>query len=150
MTDRVNTLREQSVNTRPYISTERAELLTDFYQNGNLGTISVPVARALAFKHIMENRSIYIGDEELILGERGPLPKATPTYPELCCHTLKDLEMLDVRERAPFSVHENAKKVYTERIIPFWKGKTMRERIFAAMSDEWMHAFQSGVFTEFM
>lgn len=150
MTDRVNKLREQSVNTRPYISTERAELLTDFYQNGNLGTISAPVARALAFKHIMENRSIYIGDDELILGERGPSPKATPTYPELCCHTLKDLEMLDVRERAPFSVDEHAKKVYTERIIPFWKGKTMRERVFAAMSDEWMHAFQSGVFTEFM
>jgi len=150
MSERVKRLREQSVNTTPYISTERAELLTDFYQSGAGNTVSVPVARALAFKYILENKTIYLGEGELIVGERGPAPKATPTYPELCCHTLDDLDVLASRERQPFLVSEEARRIYREKVIPFWKGKTMRERVFLAVSKEWMNAFDAGVFTEFM
>ena len=150
MPERVKRLREQSVNTKPYISTERAELLTDFYQSGVAGTVSAPVARSLAFRYLLENKTICINEGELIVGERGPAPKATPTYPELCCHTLEDLEVLNSRKRTPFLVSEGAKRIYREKIIPFWKGKTMRERVFAAMSEEWTNAFNSGVFTEFM
>lgn len=150
MSERVKHLREQSVNTNPYISTERTELLTDFYHSGVADTVSIPIARALAFRHLLENKTIYINEGELIVGERGPAPKATPTYPELCCHTLADLEVLNSRKRTHFLVSEDTKRIYREKIIPFWKGKTMRERVFAAMSEEWMNAFNSGVFTEFM
>jgi len=150
MSKRVEHLREQSVNTKPYISTERAELLTDFYQSGVADAVSTPVARALAFRYLLENKTICINEGELIVGERGRAPKATPTYPELCCHTLEDLEVLDSRERTPFLVSEEVKRIYCEKVIPFWKGKTMRERVFAAMSEEWTNAFDSGVFTEFM
>ena len=150
MSERVKRLREQSVNTRPYISTERAELLTDFYRSGAADAVSTPVARALAFKHLLENKTICINDGELIVGERGPAPKATPTYPELCCHTLEDLEVLNSRKVTPFLVSQEVRNTYQEEIIPFWNGKTMRERVFAAMSNEWMSAFDSGVFTEFM
>ena len=82
-TERVKRLRKQSVGTKPYISTERAELLTDFYQSGGADLVSTPVARALAFKHILENKTVCISDNELIVGERGPAPRAAPTYPEL-------------------------------------------------------------------
>jgi pyruvate formate-lyase/glycerol dehydratase family glycyl radical enzyme len=150
MSERVKHLRETSVNTKPYLSAERAELLTDFYQSGAADAVSIPVARALAFKYLLENKTISIDAGELIVGERGPGPKATPTYPELCCHTLDDLEILNSRKVTPFLVSEDAKRIYREKIIPFWKGKTMRERVFAAMSSEWMDAFNSGVFTEFM
>jgi pyruvate formate-lyase/glycerol dehydratase family glycyl radical enzyme len=150
LSERVKHLREQSVSTKPYISIERASLLTDFYQSGATNTVSTPIARALAFKYLLENKTVYIGEGELIVGERGQAPKATPTYPELCCHTLEDLEVLNSRERTPFLVSEDTKRVHREKIIPFWGGKTMRERVFAAMSEEWMSAFNSGVFTEFM
>jgi len=150
MSERVKRLREQSVNTRPYISTERAELLTDFYRSGGASEVSTPVARALAFKYLLENKTVCINDGELIVGERGPAPKATPTYPELCCHTLEDLEVLNSRKVTPFLVSDETKKTYREKIIPFWKDRTMRERVFGAMSEKWMSAFDSGVFTEFM
>ena len=150
MSERVKRLRERSVNTKPYLSTERAQLLTDFCQSGAVDAVSTPVARAMAFKYLLENKTINIGEGELIVGERGPGPKATPTYPELCCHTPEDLEVLNSRKVTPFLVSEDAKRIYREKIIPFWKGKTMRERVFAAMSSEWMDAFDSGVFTEFM
>ncbi|AQT70283.1 Benzylsuccinate synthase alpha subunit [Anaerohalosphaera lusitana] len=150
MNDRVRKLREQSVNTKPFITAERAELVTDFYKQGKAMEVSAPMCRALAFKHLMENKAVCINPGELIVGERGPAPKATPTYPELCCHSLDDFAVLESRDRTPFAVSAEVKKVYAEKVIPFWRGKTMREKVFGAMTEEWNKAFEAGVFTEFM
>jgi pyruvate formate-lyase/glycerol dehydratase family glycyl radical enzyme len=150
ISERVKRLRKQSIETMPYVSTERAELLTDFYKSGIADTLSPPVARASVFRHILLNKEVCIGDGELIVGERGPSPRATPTYPELCCHTITDLETCHTRARSRFKVTEETKETYQDEIIPFWHGRTMRERVFAAMSDDWMSAFEAGVFTEFM
>jgi trans-4-hydroxy-L-proline dehydratase len=147
---RVERLRKLSVDARPYISTERAELLTAFYKSGAPRRVSVPVGRAMSFLHLMRNKTVYIGEGELIVGERGPAPKATPTYPELCCHSLDDLNILNSRERTPFDVSEEALKVYEEEIIPYWGGATIRDRVFETMQPEWNDAFEAGVFTEFM
>ena len=150
MNERVARLRTQSVETRPYISAERAELITEFYQSDELMRVSAPVCRAKAFKHFVENKAVCINEGELIVGERGPGPKATPTYPELCCHSLDDFRTLHTRDKNPFVVGDDVMQVYEEKIIPFWRGKTMREKVFAAMSDEWTNAFNAGIFTEFM
>ena len=114
------------------------------------GLLSAPMRRALAFRYVMEHQTIVIGEGELIVGEKGPAPKATPTYPELCCHTLSDLDILDSREKIPFKVSPETREVYEQQIIPFWQGKTMRERLFAEMTDEWLAAYEAGIFTEFM
>jgi len=150
MNARVEHLRRQSVETRPYISTERAELVTEFYKSDAVRGVSTPVCRALVFKHLMERKTISISEGELIVGERGPAPKATPTYPELCCHSLEDLRILNRRERTPFIVSDEVFRTYELEIIPFWSGKTIRDRLFELMSDSWRKAFQAGVFTEFM
>ncbi|MGQ9629917.1 MAG: trans-4-hydroxy-L-proline dehydratase [bacterium] len=150
MTERVARLRAQSLAARPTISTERAELITEFYRNGAGGLVSVPVQRALAFKYLVEHRTIYIGEGELIVGEKGPAPKATPTYPELCCHSLEDLDILNSREKIPFDVSPQTRRVYEETIIPFWSGRSMRDLIFREMTDEWKAAYEAGIFTEFM
>ena len=150
MNERVAKLRQQSVEAKPYISTERAESMTAFYQSDVPLQESVPVCRALAFKYLMENKTIYLGDGELIIGEKGPAPKATPTYPELCCHSMQDLQILNDREKIPFAAGEEVRRVYREKIIPFWSGKTMREKIFKAMDEAWHNAYEAGMFTEFM
>ncbi|OHB82291.1 MAG: glycyl radical enzyme [Planctomycetes bacterium RBG_19FT_COMBO_48_8] len=150
MNERIAKLKKQSVETRPYISTERAELMTDFYQTDIPQRESVAVCRAMSFRHLMENKTICINEGELIVGERGPAPKATPTYPELCCHSMEDLRILNSRERTSFAVSDEVRKIYSERIIPFWAGKTMREKLFASMEEKWHQAFNAGVFTEFM
>ena len=149
ITDRVKKLRQQSLEARETISAERAMLMTEFYRQ-NLGLISTPMRRALAFQYLMENKTILIGAGELIVGEKGPGPKATPTYPELCCHSLQDLEILDTREKTSFSVSEQVKTAYKENVIPFWKGKSMRDLLFHEMTEEWRAAYTAGIFTEFM
>ncbi|MGB8781222.1 MAG: trans-4-hydroxy-L-proline dehydratase [Candidatus Bathyarchaeia archaeon] len=150
MNERVRKLREQSIKTKPYITAERAVLVTGFYERGVASQLSEPVRRALAFKHVLENKKIYVGQEELIVGERGPAPKAVSTYPEICCHSLEDLEILSTRKKTPYAVNEETKRTYKEKIIPFWKGRSIRETIFSEMSQEWKTAYQAGVFTEFL
>jgi len=134
----------------PSISSERAELITEFHLSGAADAVSLPVARALALKYIVANRTICINDGELLVGERGPKPKATPTYPELCCHSLDDLDVVTSRERTPFTVSDEVRKAYEDKVIPFWSGRTLREKLFSAMSPQWHEAFDAGVFTEFM
>src|SRR5512140_3689783 len=132
MSERVCRLRQQSLSAVPVISTERAELMTEFYRQ-HTELMSAPMRRALSFRHLMECRSIHIGEDELIVGEKGPAPKATPTYPELCCHTLQDLDILNSREKVSFKVSPEARRMYEQQIIPFWRGKSLRELLFQEM-----------------
>jgi pyruvate formate-lyase/glycerol dehydratase family glycyl radical enzyme len=150
MEERIKKLRKQTVSTKPTLSPERAMLLTEFYKSDLANQVSFPVRRALAFKYLLEKKKICFNEGELIVGERGPAPKATPTYPEITVHSLKDLEILNSRKKTSFSVSEKTKKLYREVIIPFWKGKSIRDRIFQEMSYEWKDAYEAGVFTEFM
>ncbi len=146
---RVEKLRRESLEAVPSISTERAQLLTDFYRDCQ-GMDSLPVFRARSFAYLMEHKTICINPGELIVGEKGHSPKATPTYPELCCHSLSDLDILNAREKIPFKVSEADRQLYEEDIIPYWQGRTMRERIFAEMTPAWKDAYEAGIFTEFM
>jgi pyruvate formate-lyase/glycerol dehydratase family glycyl radical enzyme len=148
-TERVERLRRQSLDARPAISAERAVLMTVFYREHE-GCHPAPMLRALAFRHLMEHQTVWIGPGELIVGEKGPAPKATPTYPELCCHTLQDLDLLDGREKIPFAVSPDVRAIYERELIPFWRGRSIRDRLFDAMTDEWKAAYEAGVFTEFM
>ncbi len=149
MTERVKALRQHSLEAVETLSSERAALLTEFSARDS-GLMSTPKRRALAFKYLMEHKAVSIDQGELIVGEKGPAPKHAPTFPELCCHSLDDLDILNGREKTSFKVSPETRSLYQERIIPFWKGKTMRELIFTEMTDEWKAAYQAGVFTEFM
>ena len=102
MTERVSRLREQSLDAVPTISAERARLMTEFYRQEQK-LRHAAVHRALAFQYLMEHKTIHLGDGELIVGEKGPAPKANPTYPELCCHSLEDLDILNSREKISFA-----------------------------------------------
>ncbi|NNM04168.1 MAG: glycyl radical protein [Gemmatimonadetes bacterium] len=149
MTERVKRLRQESLDSVVTLSAERAKLLTDFSMREH-GLVSAPVRRALAFRYILENKEIHFGSGELIVGERGPAPKAASTYPEVCCHTEADLVALDSREKISFSVSDETKATYRDDVTPFWSGRTLRDLIMREMTPEWKAAYQAGVFTEFM
>jgi formate C-acetyltransferase len=148
MNQRVAKLRQRSLDRKPWISIERAALMTEFCRTCT--EASAPVRRARAFQYLMERKNIWIGDGELIVGERGPSPKGTPTFPEICCHTMEDLEVLDQREKIPYQVNEEVRRVQQEQVIPYWRGRTMRDMIFQEMAPDWKDAYEAGIFTEFM
>ena len=96
MNERVQKLRKLSFETEPSLSIERALIQTKFYKQ-NFGKFSTPVLRGLNFLEICKQKSIYLGEGELIVGERGPSPKSVPTFPELTCHSIEDFEVLNTR-----------------------------------------------------
>lgn len=149
ISDRVKRLREESLNATEKITAERAILITDFYKSKQSRGLSAPVLRAKAFEYLLNNKKICINEGELIVGERGPAPKATPTYPEISLHSLQDLDILDSRPKVSFKVDTEVKKVYADDIIPYWTGISNRDRIMSLMTPEWINAYNAGVFTEF-
>ena len=149
LSERVKKLRSESLNAPETISAERARLITSFYRSDDARELSAPVKRALAFEYLLRNKELCINEGELIVGERGPAPKATPTYPEICLHSLKDLEILNSRPKVSFRVDEEVRRIYKDEIIPFWKGRSNRDRVMSFMTEEWLTAYNAGVFTEF-
>ncbi|WDV44589.1 glycyl radical protein [Clostridiaceae bacterium M8S5] len=149
MNERVRKLRKQSLSSEPKISIERAVLATQAYKKYQ-GKVSIPVLRALSFKYVMENKTICINNHELIVGERGEYPQSTPTYPELCCHTLEDLKIMNDRQKILFKVSDEILEQQKSQIIPYWKDKSMRDLIFKQMTSEWKECYNAGIFTEFM
>ena len=149
MNDRIRRLRQQNMDTPTTLSIDRALIETAFYKE-NYGTMPTPVLRARNFYEICKKKNIYIGEDELIVGERGPKPKAVPTFPELTCHSVEDLHTLDTRELQSYHISQQDIDTYEREVIPYWKGKTQRERIFNHVSREWEEAYHAGVFTEFM
>ena len=148
-TERVRRLREESLGTQPRIYMERAVLETEAYKKYE-GTVSVPELRALTLRHFFEHKSISIHRGELIVGEKGDGPQSAPTFPELCCHTIEDMKIMDQRELIRFAVSEDDLRIQEETIIPYWENRSIRHRILASMSDEWKAAYECGIFTEFM
>jgi formate C-acetyltransferase len=150
MTPRIQQLREQSLNAINRISAERALLITEFYKCHVAPADAIPVQRAKSFDYILSNKAVCINDNELIVGERGPAPKATPTYPEITVHSLQDLDILHSRERVWFRVDEETRNAYEKIIIPFWEGRSNRDHIMKTMTPQWHDAYNTGIFTEFM
>ena len=149
MNERIQRLREQSVTTPVHIDLERAKIETDFYKE-NDGKYSVPVMRAMTLKEYFSKKTLYFGDDELILGEKGKNPQASPTFPELCCHSEEDMKVMSVRKLVSFHTTEEDRKLQAAEIIPFWKGRTIREKLLSRMTPEWHDCYEAGIFTEFM
>lgn len=148
-TERVRRLREESLNTQPRLYMERAVLETEAYRKYE-GTVSVPELRALTLRHFFAHKTISIHRGELIVGEKGDGPQSAPTFPELCCHTIEDMRIMDQRELIRFAVTPEDLRIQKEEIIPYWEKRSIRYRILNSMSDEWKAAYECGIFTEFM
>lgn len=149
MNERIKKLRRQSLDAIPHISIERAVLMTEAYEK-YAGSVDTPVLRALAFKHLMENRTLCINENELIVGEKADAPQAAPSFPELCCHTLEDFDVMDSRDKISFKVTDEIKSIQRDKIIPYWKHRSIRNMIFDHMTPEWVDCYENGIFTEFM
>ncbi|MEN8729881.1 MAG: trans-4-hydroxy-L-proline dehydratase, partial [Desulfuromonadales bacterium] len=149
MNERIQRLRKLSVETEPSLSIERALHETAFYK-ANYGKHSIPMLRALNFLDHCRKKTLYLGADELIVAERGPKPKSVPTFPELTCHSVEDFHVLNTRDQQRYTISEEDIATYAREVIPYWQGKTIRERIFSHVPDEWRAAYEAGLFTEFM
>ena len=149
MNERIQKLRDISVNTPVHIDLQRALIETEFYKE-NDGKYSIPVMRAMFLKEYFSKKDLYLGEGELIIGEKGRDPQASPTFPELCCHSEEDMVVMSERKLVSFHTTEEDRKNQKEYVIPFWQGRTMRDKLLSQMTPEWHECYEAGMFTEFM
>ena len=142
-------LHAQSKNTAPTLSLERARLVTEAYQKYE-GKVSIPELRAKTLLHIMKNKELCINPGELIVGEKGHSPQVAPTFPELICHSVEDLQIMNARELISFKVKNEDCIFQDEQIRPYWDKRCMRKKIMDAVPSKWKDCYLAGIFTEFM
>ena len=77
---RVNHLRQTFLDREYYIDVERLRLVTESYQQHEVAPRKLQCA--WAFDNVLRNCSLFIYDDDLILGEIAAPAKASPIYPE--------------------------------------------------------------------
>lgn len=141
--DRINKLRENILDTKASICTERAKIITDVYRKNE--DKPVILKRALAVKEILERMSIFISNGELIVGNHSSKLRAAPIFPEYAVDwIIAELDEFEKRPGDRFTVTEEQKQELRELCV-YWEGKTLKDRGLALLPPESRTSYDIGV-----
>lgn len=144
LTPRMNAYREKVLDKKPYIDAQRALLVTEAYKE-NLNQPPV-MKRALMLKKILENMSIYIEDETLIVGNQASSNKDAPIFPEYTLEfVIRELDLFEKRDGDVFYITEKTKEELRS-IAPFWENNNLRAKGGALLPDEVSVFMETGFF----
>lgn len=120
---------------KPVIDIERAKYFTESMRETEGEALVLRWAKAL--KHVADNITVYIDDDQLIAGRAGCQGRYGVLYPELDGDFLDmAVEELPTRTESPFSISEADAKIVVEEIAPFWKGKTYHEALAKVLPED--------------
>ncbi|MCG8531892.1 MAG: glycyl radical protein [Desulfovibrionales bacterium] len=132
---RVFNILETFDTVRPIIDVERAKYFTESMKETEGEMLCLRWAKAM--KHIAENITVYIDENNLICGRAGAVGRYGLLYPELDGDFL-DIAVRDLptRVESPFSISEEDARIVVEEIAPYWKGKTYHEALNKALPED--------------
>ncbi|HPM75994.1 MAG TPA: pyruvate formate lyase family protein, partial [bacterium] len=126
-TQRVQRLRRRIIDAPREVCVERARYLTQSMKAHWDRPALTRMSMALA--HILENISVIIRDDELIVGCRTSKLKGGPLFPENKSGWIEgDLETFNDRELQRVLITAEQQRELRDEILPFWRGKTVQER----------------------
>jgi formate C-acetyltransferase len=135
MLQRIEKLKQKYLESKPHLDIERGVLLTKAYQENEDKPVVLRSARGL--EKILSEMSIRIHPDELIVGDIAKIPRSVNIFPEVCGGWLeKELDTLSSRSWDPLIVREEDKRILREEIFPYWRGKSVDERVFATLQKE--------------
>lgn len=144
-TPRVGAIKERFIQMTPEICVERAQLITESYKETEDQPIHI--RRAMALEKILKGMTIFIQDDELIVGNQCTKPRSAPVYPEFSCKWLEaELDRLAKRTGDVFLISEDKKQILRD-LFSNWDGKTTNEMATALMPEDAKDAQAAGVFT---
>lgn len=134
-TERINRLRDQYWLNRPEIDTERARIYTRVYSESE-GDETV-IRRAKALHAYVSEKSLSIGDDELIVGTDGKKHRSAVVCPDVCFHWIEDeMDTMSTRPQDPYIITDEDKRILKEEIFPYWNGRSMEDYFLANIDDE--------------
>lgn len=136
--NRIEKLKKQLIDKKPSICAERAILLTEFYKKNE--DMPIVIKRASVLRDILNKMSIYISDEELIVGNQASSPRAAPLFPEFSWKWIyEEINTFATRKSDKFEISSETED-QLKKILPWWKGKTIEEKSIAAIPKEAIQA----------
>ena len=142
---RLTNLKNKLVDTQPRVYAERALLVTKAYQETE--GCEPCVRRAHAMEKILLNCSVIIRENELVVGAKTPTPMGSPLYPEFNSQWIeKEIDTLAQRKETSFLIDEENKKLVKEKVLPYWPGRTVYDRILENVPHESLEAVDEGLF----
>ena len=140
---RLDEMKKNLILTKSTICTERAKIYTKVYkENENKPLI---IKRAIALHETLTKMTVFIGDNELIVGNQSSKFRAAPIFPEYAVNwIMKELDEFDKRPGDAFYLTQEDKDDLKE-ICTYWEGKTMLDKGYAYMTDEMYKVHESGL-----
>ncbi|MDR2742289.1 MAG: glycyl radical protein [Treponema sp.] len=133
LTKRMDSFRTELLAAKPWVCVERAKLTTETYRDN----MDQPLAlrRALMYRNILENMSIFIEPQTLIAGNHASSNRSAPIFPEYAMDwVIDELDQFDKRDGDRFYIAEENKRTLRE-LAPFWRHNTVKDRGLAAMPE---------------
>ncbi|TPF96137.1 formate acetyltransferase [Bifidobacterium sp. UTCIF-39] len=122
---------------KPHVDVERGLLFTESFRQTEGEPLVLRWAKALY--HYAEKATVYIDQDQLIVGRGGSEGRYGLLYPELDGDTLDlAIQKLPTRESSPFDISPEDARIIVEEIAPYWKGKTFHEDLAKALGPETM------------
>lgn len=150
MTERIARLRKRLFEQEPKICSERCKLFTESMKKDYAKPIAI--RRANAFYHVLDKMTVWVKDDELIVGNQAKWPKASPIYPEYSNKWIID-EMngkpfrWEDRPGDKFYVDDDVKEDLIE-CIEYWKDKALVDYLRSSLPKEILDAWDSGIIDE--
>ena len=145
--ERGQRLKKQVITTKNYLCIERARIITRAYKATE--NEHILIRRAKAFKEILEEMSVYILDDELIVGHQSSRQRSAPIFPEFAVDWIEEeIDTFQTRSQDNFVVPEEVKEEFRQDILPYWKGKTLFDRLKSYIPENiWLQRYDAGVFS---
>ncbi|MGM9936143.1 MAG: glycyl radical protein [Candidatus Ornithomonoglobus sp.] len=118
--------------TRPKIDVERGKYFTETFKETEGEPLVLRWAKALY--NYASNATVYIDDDQLIVGRAGKNGRYGILYPELDGDILDEaIKNLPSRESSPFDIIDEDAEYIINEISPYWKGRTFHEALNSAL-----------------
>ena len=144
MNERIARLRTKNLTQQPEICSERAQIVTRAYEKYK--DLPPLLLRAKTFEAIMQEMTIWIADDELIVGNQAKMAKGAPVYPEFSVDwIIKELDSFSTRTSSRFLLSEENKTVLRE-LLPKWQGRTTKDRALSIIPEAAKEAMASQAF----
>ncbi len=135
MTDRIEKIRQNYVNSKPEISYERAWLWTESYKKTE--GLPVCIRSARAFYDCCDQLGVHIFEGELVVGATGEFRKCGILTPEFSWMWVdREMDTFAQRPQDPYLITDQQRAFVREHIFPYWKGKSLEEAFLARLPED--------------
>ena len=143
---RVERLRQRIIDAPQEVCAERARFLT---RSMSKHWDEHPLTRiSMALLDILDNISVIIRPDELIVGCRTSKLKGAPLFPENKATWLEgDVDAFDQRVLQRALITEEEKRILHEEVLPFWGGRTVENHLDDLLPPDVVEDMDKYVFT---